>query len=39
VKINAVIRRGVNESGNLSLAAFVRDGGLVLRLIEYMDVG
>jgi cyclic pyranopterin phosphate synthase len=39
VKVNAVIRRGVNESAILPLARFARDEGLVLRLIEYMDVG
>ena len=39
VKLNAVIRRGVNESGVVELARFARDEGLTLRLIEYMDVG
>lgn len=39
VKINAVIQRGVNEASVLPLARFARDEGLVLRLIEYMDVG
>ena len=39
IKINAVIQRGVNEASVLSLARFARDEGLVLRLIEYMDVG
>jgi cyclic pyranopterin phosphate synthase len=39
VKINTVVRRGVNESGILPLARFARDEGLALRLIEYMDVG
>lgn len=39
VKLNTVVRRGVNESGILPLARFARDEGLVLRLIEYMDVG
>jgi cyclic pyranopterin phosphate synthase len=39
IKINAVIRRGVNEASVLSLVRFARDEGLVLRLIEYMDVG
>ncbi len=39
VKLNAVIRRGVNDQGIVPLAAFARDRGYVLRLIEYMDVG
>jgi GTP 3',8-cyclase len=39
VKLNAVIRRGVNESAVLPLARFARAEGLQLRLIEYMDVG
>jgi cyclic pyranopterin phosphate synthase len=39
VKINAVIRRGLNESSILPLARFARDEGVILRLIEYMDVG
>lgn len=39
VKINAVIRRGINEKAILQLAAFFRGSGCVLRFIEYMDVG
>lgn len=39
IKLNAVIRRGVNDAGIVPLARFARDGGLTLRLIEYMDVG
>ena len=39
VKINAVIRRGINEKAILELAAFFRGSGCVLRFIEYMDVG
>ena len=39
VKLNAVLRRGVNDGGLLDLVAFAREGGHVLRLIEYMDVG
>lgn len=39
VKLNAVVRRGVNDEGVLELAGFARDHGHVLRLIEYMDVG
>jgi len=39
IKINAVIRRGVNDGEVLELAEFARLHGYVLRLIEYMDVG
>ena len=39
VKINAVVKRGVNENGILELAARFRGTGHVLRFIEYMDVG
>ena len=39
VKVNAVVKRGVNEASVLPLATYAREQGLVLRLIEYMDVG
>jgi cyclic pyranopterin phosphate synthase len=39
VKLNAVLRRDMNEAGLLDLVEFARDGGYVLRFIEYMDVG
>ena len=39
VKLNAVVKRGVNEASVLPLARFARDQRLVLRFIEYMDVG
>lgn len=39
IKINTVIRRGMNEASILPLARWARDEGLVLRFIEYMDVG
>ncbi|MBB2206553.1 GTP 3',8-cyclase MoaA [Gluconacetobacter takamatsuzukensis] len=39
VKINAVIQRGVNDDGILELAGRFRDTGIVVRFIEYMDVG
>ncbi len=39
VKLNAVVKRGTNEASVLPLARFARDQGLVLRFIEYMDVG
>jgi cyclic pyranopterin phosphate synthase len=39
VKINMVVRRGVNESSIVPMAAWARDIGATLRFIEYMDVG
>ncbi len=39
IKINTVVRRGLNESSILPLARWARDEGLILRFIEYMDVG
>ncbi len=39
VKINAVVRRGMNESQIVPLAGWARDAGVTLRFIEYMDVG
>jgi cyclic pyranopterin phosphate synthase len=39
VKINAVIRRGVNDMGLLDLVRRFKGTGHVLRFIEYMDVG
>lgn len=39
IKINAVIKRGVNESEIVPLAERFRGTGYTLRFIEYMDVG
>jgi len=39
VKINAVIRRGVNDGEILPLAEWAYSESLTLRFIEYMDVG
>ncbi len=39
VKINMVARRGMNEASILPMAAWARETGVVLRFIEYMDVG
>lgn len=39
IKLNCVLKRGVNEHEILDLAAFARDGGHTLRFIEFMDVG
>src|SRR6266487_1536457 len=39
VKVNMVVRRGVNQESVLPMAAHFRHSGHVLRFIEYMDVG
>ena len=39
LKINSVIKRGMNESEILPLARFFKGSGHILRFIEYMDVG
>ncbi|HEY6571170.1 MAG TPA: GTP 3',8-cyclase MoaA [Candidatus Limnocylindrales bacterium] len=39
IKVNTVVRRGMNEASILPLAGWARDEGLILRFIEYMDVG
>jgi GTP 3',8-cyclase len=39
VKVNVVVKRGVNEDGILPMAHAFRGTGVVLRFIEYMDVG
>ncbi len=39
VKVNCVVRRGLNEGEVLPLAEFCRSAGYTLRFIEYMDVG
>ena len=39
VKINMVVRRGINEDSIVPMARWARDAGHILRFIEYMDVG
>jgi GTP 3',8-cyclase len=39
VKVNMVVRRGVNEDSVVPMARWARDTGVTLRFIEYMDVG
>jgi GTP 3',8-cyclase len=39
IKINMVVKRGVNEQSILPMARYFRDKGHILRFIEYMDVG
>jgi cyclic pyranopterin phosphate synthase len=39
IKINVVVKRGVNEHSILPMARYFRGTGHILRFIEYMDVG
>ncbi|OZI63561.1 GTP 3',8-cyclase MoaA [Bordetella genomosp. 11] len=39
VKVNMVVRRGVNDGQILPMARHFRGSGHILRFIEYMDVG
>ena len=39
IKLNAVIQRGVNDHTALDLVERFRGSGIVVRFIEYMDVG
>lgn len=39
LKINMVVKRGVNESEILPMARYFKKLGVTLRFIEYMDVG
>jgi cyclic pyranopterin phosphate synthase len=39
IKVNAVLQRGTNDAGALDLVARFRGTGIIVRFIEYMDVG
>jgi cyclic pyranopterin phosphate synthase len=39
IKVNMVVRRGLNEESILPVARWARTEGLILRFIEFMDVG
>jgi cyclic pyranopterin phosphate synthase len=39
IKINAVVKRGVNDHTIVDLARYCQERGYILRLIEFMDVG
>jgi cyclic pyranopterin phosphate synthase len=39
IKVNMVVRRGINEGSVLPMARHFRERGHILRFIEYMDVG
>ena len=39
IKVNMVVKRGVNEGSILPMARYFKGTGIILRFIEYMDVG
>ena len=39
IKVNMVVKRGVNDHEIISMARHFRNSGIVLRFIEFMDVG
>jgi GTP 3',8-cyclase len=39
VKVNMVVKKGLNDSEIVPMAQYCKDHGLQLRFIEYMDVG
>lgn len=39
IKVNMVVKRGTNENQILPMARHFKNSGVVLRFIEYMDVG
>jgi GTP 3',8-cyclase len=39
IKVNMVVKRGTNDDSILPMARWAREAGVILRFIEYMDVG
>lgn len=39
IRVNTVVKRGVNEHGIAGLVRYCRENGLTIRFIEFMDVG
>lgn len=39
IKVNAVVKRGVNDHTVVDLARYFRGTGIIVRFIEFMDVG
>jgi cyclic pyranopterin phosphate synthase len=39
IKINVVVKRGMNEHSLVDIARYFRDSDCIVRFIEYMDVG
>ena len=39
IKVNAVVKRGINDQKILKMVKYFRSSSIILRFIEYMDVG
>jgi GTP 3',8-cyclase len=39
IKVNCVVKKGVNDHTLVDMARYCKDNGYILRFIEYMDVG
>ncbi len=39
IKVNMVVQRGVNDHEIMPMAEYFRNTGIILRFVEYMDVG
>ncbi|MDO8208037.1 MAG: GTP 3',8-cyclase MoaA [Gallionella sp.] len=39
IKVNMVVKRGVNDGEIMPMAEYFRNTGVILRFVEYMDVG
>lgn len=39
IKVNMVVQKGINESEIIPMAAYFKERGIMLRYIEFMDVG
>jgi GTP 3',8-cyclase len=39
IKVNMVVKRGTNDDSIVPMARWAREAGVILRFIEYMDVG
>ena len=39
IKVNMVVKRGVNDGEIVPMAEYFRNTGIILRFVEYMDVG
>ncbi|AWB45612.1 GTP 3',8-cyclase MoaA [Paenibacillus sp. CAA11] len=39
VKVNMVVQKGVNDQSVLPMVEYFRNKGIILRMVEYMDVG
>ncbi|MCX7192942.1 MAG: GTP 3',8-cyclase MoaA [Proteobacteria bacterium] len=39
IKVNMVVKRGVNDGEIIPMAEYFRNTGIILRFVEYMDVG